>query len=116
MFLRFGIRAHFRRSAPETGLSACIFFACGKKGYRFYPLRGPKTGIHAGFRPWILPQAKSIYPPSADGTSAPRAALLGLKSSRLHSVRWILLCAGRVLHRLAGQPLTGCFTAPHAGP
>jgi hypothetical protein len=23
-----------------TGLSACIFFACGKKGYRFYPLRG----------------------------------------------------------------------------
>jgi hypothetical protein len=31
--------AHFRRSAPETGLSACIFFACGKKGYRFYPLR-----------------------------------------------------------------------------
>jgi hypothetical protein len=22
-----------------TGLSACIFFACGKKGYRFNPLR-----------------------------------------------------------------------------
>jgi hypothetical protein len=36
------IRAHFRRSAPETGLSACIFFAFGKKGYRFYPLRGRK--------------------------------------------------------------------------
>jgi hypothetical protein len=25
--------------ARRTGLSACIFFACGKKGYRFYPLR-----------------------------------------------------------------------------
>jgi hypothetical protein len=25
---------------PGTGLSACIFFACGKKGYRSYPLRG----------------------------------------------------------------------------
>jgi hypothetical protein len=25
--------------AAGTGLSACIFFACGKKGYRFYPLR-----------------------------------------------------------------------------
>jgi hypothetical protein len=23
----------------RTGLSACIFFASGKKGYRFYPLR-----------------------------------------------------------------------------
>jgi hypothetical protein len=31
----------FPAQAPETGLSACIFFACGKKGYRFYPLRGP---------------------------------------------------------------------------
>jgi hypothetical protein len=31
--------AHFRREAPETGLYACIFFACGKKGYRFNPLR-----------------------------------------------------------------------------
>jgi hypothetical protein len=30
--------------APQkTGLSACIFFACGKKGYRFYPLRCPET-------------------------------------------------------------------------
>jgi hypothetical protein len=29
--------------APQkTGLSACIFFACGKKGYRFYPLRCSK--------------------------------------------------------------------------
>jgi hypothetical protein len=25
--------------AERTGLSACIFFACGKKGYRFNPLR-----------------------------------------------------------------------------
>jgi hypothetical protein len=31
----------FPAQAPETGLSACIFFAGGKKGYRFYPLRGP---------------------------------------------------------------------------
>jgi hypothetical protein len=36
-------RAHFRRSAPETGLYACIFFAYGKKGYRFNPLRCCKT-------------------------------------------------------------------------
>jgi hypothetical protein len=29
--------------APQkTGLSACIFFACGKKVYRFYPLRCSK--------------------------------------------------------------------------
>jgi hypothetical protein len=35
--------AHFRRSAPETGLSACIFcLVYQAKGYRFYPLRGPK--------------------------------------------------------------------------
>jgi hypothetical protein len=26
----------------RTGLSACIFFAAGKKGYRFNPLREPK--------------------------------------------------------------------------
>jgi hypothetical protein len=28
----------------KTGLSACIFFAYGKKGYRFYPLRGYAAG------------------------------------------------------------------------
>jgi hypothetical protein len=28
---------------PGTGLSACIFFASGKKGYRFNPLRCYKT-------------------------------------------------------------------------
>jgi hypothetical protein len=38
------IWAHFRREAPETGLYACIFFACGKKGRArkrmdFNPLR-----------------------------------------------------------------------------
>jgi hypothetical protein len=27
----------------RTGLSACIFFAAGKKGYRFNPLRCPET-------------------------------------------------------------------------
>jgi hypothetical protein len=31
--------AFFAVSPQKTGLSACIFFACGKKGYRFYPLR-----------------------------------------------------------------------------
>ncbi|MDR1635745.1 MAG: hypothetical protein LBR93_00250, partial [Treponema sp.] len=36
------IWAHLRRRTPQTGLSACIFFACGKKGYRFYPLRCSK--------------------------------------------------------------------------
>jgi hypothetical protein len=45
--LIFLIWAHFRRFAPETGLSACIFFACGKKGYRFYPLR--VLAAYAGF-------------------------------------------------------------------
>jgi hypothetical protein len=33
----------------RTGLSACIFFAAGKKGYRFNPLRVLKSGVHAGF-------------------------------------------------------------------
>jgi hypothetical protein len=39
------IRAHPRASlpvgpsGPRTGLYACIFFARGKKGYRFNPLR-----------------------------------------------------------------------------
>jgi hypothetical protein len=31
-----GASGHVR---GRTGLSACIFFACGKKGYRFNPLR-----------------------------------------------------------------------------
>jgi hypothetical protein len=31
------------QDGPRTGLSACIFFACGKKGYRFNPLRCCKT-------------------------------------------------------------------------
>jgi hypothetical protein len=35
--------------AAGTGLSACIFFACGKKGYRFYPLREPKPLRGFGF-------------------------------------------------------------------
>jgi hypothetical protein len=39
----FSIWAHFFAvTRKKTGLSACIFFACGKKGYRFYPLRGRK--------------------------------------------------------------------------
>jgi hypothetical protein len=41
-------------------------------------LRGPKTGILAGFWPWILPVAKSIYPPKADsnGNSGIHAAAI----------------------------------------
>jgi hypothetical protein len=31
--------AHPCAYGARTGLSACIFFACGKKGYRFNPLR-----------------------------------------------------------------------------
>ncbi|MDR1129328.1 MAG: hypothetical protein LBL20_08460 [Treponema sp.] len=31
------------RLRSRTGLSACIFFASSKKGYRFNPLRGWKT-------------------------------------------------------------------------
>jgi hypothetical protein len=38
----FVFRAHPRACGAGTGLSACIFFAAGKKGYRFYPLREPK--------------------------------------------------------------------------
>jgi hypothetical protein len=34
--------AHPCTAGTRTGLSACIFFACGKKGYRFNPLREPK--------------------------------------------------------------------------
>ncbi|MDR1128971.1 MAG: hypothetical protein LBL20_06635 [Treponema sp.] len=33
---------------PGTGLYACIFFACGKKGYRFYPLRARFTHFMPG--------------------------------------------------------------------
>jgi hypothetical protein len=39
VFFEFG-RIFCAATAQKTGLSACIFFACGKKGYRFYPLRG----------------------------------------------------------------------------
>jgi hypothetical protein len=35
-----GASGHLR---GRTGLSACIFFATGKKGYRFNPLRCPET-------------------------------------------------------------------------
>jgi hypothetical protein len=31
------------RRPQKTGLSACIFFACGKKGYRSYPIARTKT-------------------------------------------------------------------------
>jgi hypothetical protein len=35
--------AHPRAYGARTGLYACIFFARGKKGYRFNPLRCCKT-------------------------------------------------------------------------
>jgi hypothetical protein len=41
--------AFFAVSPQKTGLSACIFFASGKKGYRFYPLREPKPLRGFGF-------------------------------------------------------------------
>jgi hypothetical protein len=34
--------AFFAVEPQKTGLSACIFFAYGKKGYRSYPLRESK--------------------------------------------------------------------------
>jgi hypothetical protein len=62
--------ASCRAGAPlrpgRTGLSACIFFASGKKGYRFYPLRVPKSGIPAGFGHRSFALQNSIYPPAAD--------------------------------------------------
>jgi hypothetical protein len=48
------------RSAPETGLSACIFFACGKKGYRFYPLREPKPQSGFGFAEFHCVKLQSL--------------------------------------------------------
>jgi hypothetical protein len=47
--------AHPRAASARTGLSACIFFACGKKGYRSNPLRVPQWGILLLF---ILPQSR----------------------------------------------------------
>jgi hypothetical protein len=41
-----GASGHLR---GRTGLSACIFFACGKKGYRFNPLREPKPLCGFGY-------------------------------------------------------------------
>jgi hypothetical protein len=38
----------------KTGLSACIFFACGKKGYRCNPLREPKPRSGFGFAEFAL--------------------------------------------------------------
>jgi hypothetical protein len=37
------------QDGARTGLSACIFFASGKKGYRFNPLRVPKSGVLPDF-------------------------------------------------------------------
>jgi hypothetical protein len=36
-------------ASGRTGLSACIFFAYGKKGYRFNPLRWPNGYRHLAF-------------------------------------------------------------------
>jgi hypothetical protein len=39
----------YRQDGPRTGLYACIFFACGKKGYHSNPLRVPKSGVLPDF-------------------------------------------------------------------
>ncbi|MDR1352470.1 MAG: hypothetical protein LBK05_04215, partial [Treponema sp.] len=51
----------------------------GKKGYRFYPLRGQKIALRGDFLPRSLPAANSIYPPLADsnGNSGIHAATPG---------------------------------------
>jgi hypothetical protein len=43
IFLRRTLIPGASPPAAGTGLYACIFFACGKKGYRFNPLRYCKT-------------------------------------------------------------------------
>jgi hypothetical protein len=47
----------------RTGLSACIFFACGKKVYRSYPLRGSKMASmpFLSFR-FLQNKNRRIYP------------------------------------------------------
>jgi hypothetical protein len=60
--------AHPRANLPigqdsaRTGLSACIFFACGKKGYRFNPLRVPYRGL---FQCIALPSRRACGIPKA---------------------------------------------------
>jgi hypothetical protein len=52
--------AFFAVEPQKTGLSACIFFACGKKGYRFYPLRGrPGKRVVTG-KYSVLPQSGGV--------------------------------------------------------
>jgi hypothetical protein len=47
----FWFWAHPRAAGARTGLSACIFFASGKKGYRFNPLRVPCRAFSANIGP-----------------------------------------------------------------
>jgi hypothetical protein len=49
---RIGIFNILGASGPSglTGLSACIFFACGKKGCRFNPLRVRRGNIFSGMK------------------------------------------------------------------
>jgi hypothetical protein len=47
-------------ASQKTGLSACIFFACGKKGLArkrrdFNPLRGPKIALRGDFSVFMSP-------------------------------------------------------------
>jgi hypothetical protein len=80
----FLLWAHFRREAPETGLSACIFFACGKKGYRFYPSREnartsiPYTVSRSGQPFW---KKSHIY--KIDGITGSRAAFFSAGGTKI---------------------------------
>jgi hypothetical protein len=71
-------------AAQKTGLSACIFFAYGKKGYRFYPLRCLKTAsvpfLSCEFlrskNSWMYhsrPPAGLTKVPGTPGTKKPRS-------------------------------------------
>jgi hypothetical protein len=72
--------AFFAVPPQKTGLSACIFFACGQKGYRFYPLRKKKKKKKKNsvshqifhFRKKFSPQpGKTAYSFRAAGTVPP---------------------------------------------
>jgi hypothetical protein len=64
---RIFFRAHPRanlpvgQDGPRTGLSACIFFASGKKGYRFNPLRHWRIAMETAASMPLAPGAVCIH-------------------------------------------------------
>jgi hypothetical protein len=62
--------------AAGTGLSACIFFAAGKKGYRFYPLR------------WRTPAESALSKP-----------LRGFDFTESYSYAFVLICTKKTIER-----------------